>query len=151
MYECYLCDKTFKAYIHIKTHMAQHSENFKKFCCAICSKMYTTKYNLDAHRAAHMGKRTFTCDQCPNTYLRQNALNVHKKSAHLKIRYQCKFCDKWFGQDKSLVEHLFSHRGYKPVSSIPFGFETKNVIASILLYSGTVLSVDKAISGKISK
>jgi KRAB domain-containing zinc finger protein len=147
LYECYLCAKRFKSYIHIKSHLAQHFDALKKYSCEICSKVYSTKYLLDVHLAGHMGKRMFTCKLCPNSYMRQSALNVHKKSAHLKIRYQCKFCDKLFGQDKSLVEHLFSHRGDKPVSLNYFSLIRKIVfkVRISIFFSGTVLFVVRVI------
>jgi uncharacterized Zn-finger protein len=116
-YECNLCNKLFKSYLHIKNHMAVHSESMKRFKCDLCPRIFLSNFLLKVHRrASHTGQKMYNCKQCPNSYTRHSALSFHKKSAHLKIRYQCKHCDKQFAKDKSLFEHLFTHRGDKPVS-----------------------------------
>jgi uncharacterized Zn-finger protein len=115
-YECFFCGKRYQSRDLIRNHMLQHSSSkTENYRCETCEKSYKSKKTLIVHMKNHGGYQSFICKLCTKSYATASALRVHNRSAHLKIRYTCKFCDRLFANHISLFEHLFSHRGDKPV------------------------------------
>lgn len=82
----------------------------------MCSKYYTNRKALGAHRSQHCEKRPYICRKCGKGFRAQSALQVHSR-AHLpdelKNKYHCDLCPKRFGTKPNLMAHKRIHSGCK--------------------------------------
>jgi len=76
----------------------------KVFSCPHCPKVFTRKFNLNSHLAAHGPVRLFDCPSCDKRFARRNDRNRHETS-HSGERYTCEGCGKKFTRADSLKNH----------------------------------------------
>ena len=62
--------------------------------CAICSKIFTRKYELKAHLSRHFGLNLFLCPVCGRQFSHSSNLIRHSR-IHSGVKpYKCKDCGK---------------------------------------------------------
>ncbi|XP_039493817.2 uncharacterized protein LOC120453260 [Drosophila santomea] len=140
--ECPMCKQIF-AKTSIKAHMATHSTE-PQYDCAICSKSFSTKWNLKIHSWVHANRtaKPFKCEYCPKAFVREldfkNHINAHKqikpytceycgckfirkynymrhrREHHGTKKFTCDQCDKSFHRHYYLIEHRRMHTGERP-------------------------------------
>jgi len=83
---CPICNCTYLP-SSIKAHMATHQVANKEFSCSICSKQFSTKWNLKQHQWTHANRSTkpFQCNMCPSAFVRETDYTTHM-NAHRSIR-----------------------------------------------------------------
>lgn len=90
----------------------------EEFSCAICNKMFTTKWNLKQHKWIHASGTTkpFRCSMCPKSFVRENDFVSHQ-NAHRAIKpYTCDHCGSQFGNKYNWLRHTKEHekaKGFK--------------------------------------
>ncbi|KNC23351.1 hypothetical protein FF38_13657 [Lucilia cuprina] len=140
--ECPICKQIF-AKASMKAHMATHSTE-TQYDCAICSKSFSTKWNLKIHSWVHANRtaKPFKCEHCPKAFVREvdfkNHMNSHKqikpytcevcgckfirkynymrhrREHHGNKKYTCDLCKKSFHRHYYLIEHRRIHTGERP-------------------------------------
>ncbi|CAG9786561.1 unnamed protein product [Diatraea saccharalis] len=80
----------------------------KKYCCAECPAVFSSKPNLEAHENLHKGLRPYRCSQCPNAYTSYPRLRRHMRQ-HSSDAYICDHCGRLFKVKEALVVHLNTH------------------------------------------
>lgn len=94
-----------------KRHLAiVHDVKSEQFYCDICSKLFTMKCKLEAHkRRVHLKERLITCEICGFKVFDSHQLKNHLIT-HTKTRpFQCEFCKKTFQRAKTLDFHRRIH------------------------------------------
>jgi len=94
-YICDMCLKTYSAPSHLSrhkriVHFKQSSDISKKetredvvhpserqFLGEICSKRFSSAFNLRVHSLGHTGERPYICDDCPKKYVDPSYLRRH--------------------------------------------------------------------------
>ncbi|XP_017483716.1 PREDICTED: uncharacterized protein LOC108372510 [Rhagoletis zephyria] len=111
--ECPLCKQTF-AKSSIKAHMATHSMD-TQHDCPICSKSFSTKWNLKIHSWVHANRtaKPFKCEHCPKAFVREVDFKNHM-NAHKQIKpYTCEYCGCKFIRKYNYMRHRREHHGNK--------------------------------------
>lgn len=100
----------------IKAHMMTHSTaTNKEFSCAICSKQFSTKWNLKQHNWTHANRSTkpFQCNICPSAFVRETDYTTHM-NAHRSIKpYTCNYCGRQFVRKYNWLRHTREHEREK--------------------------------------
>ena len=83
---CPICNSTYLP-SSIKAHMATHQISNKEYSCSICSKQFSTKWNLKQHHWTHASRSTkpFQCNICPSAFVRETDYTTHM-NAHRSIK-----------------------------------------------------------------
>ena len=78
------------------------------FYCDNCEGKYTTKDELNRHKAKTCGvkKPEYFCDECPSSYYWLNPLREHYYKMHVKkFLYRCTKCNKGFHWKSRIPDH----------------------------------------------
>lgn len=90
-------------------HKLTHQANNRNFLCDICTKGFSTKPNLMAHRANHNdgpGTRV-RCQICQQYYKNQDTLRAHlRQHKEQQQDHICKHCEKKCSTKSSLHSHI---------------------------------------------
>lgn len=175
-YLCQYCPEKFKSYFQLKSHMVHHKneqvykcvvkscgQTFKEleaflahtksheedmtYRCHVCSKHFTTLYELGMHQFNHsacedntlnrIGPRHFQCTKCLNKYSTPEALEHHlSTSTH---DFPCPHCKKIFPCERYLRRHLPTHGsiGQFPCLTCQKRFKTEHYLKMhVLIHSG---------------
>ena len=62
-----------------------------KVACEICSKEFTWKGGLEAHKVQHTGQKPFICEICGKGFHRKCRLLTHTRSHTGEKPYKCDF------------------------------------------------------------
>ncbi|CAO1431254.1 unnamed protein product [Diamesa hyperborea] len=112
---CPICSCTYLP-SSIKAHMMTHSiATNKEFSCAICSKQFSTKWNLKQHNWTHANRSTkpFQCNICPSAFVRETDYTTHM-NAHRSIKpYTCNYCGRQFVRKYNWLRHTREHEREK--------------------------------------
>ncbi|KAJ4435727.1 hypothetical protein ANN_18344, partial [Periplaneta americana] len=86
-------------------------ENNVRYSCTLCSRSYTTPWDLKKHEFTHTGVRPHVCEQCGKSFSLKASLRRHEKihTGLEKRRYPCDICGKTFSQVTYLSHHRMSH------------------------------------------
>lgn len=79
---------------------------YKKYQCAICSKIYSSKFRLLRHNYLHAGFKAKKCKICKKTFFTKGSLKEHKKLHKKQNMFTCKNCHKSFKYACTLKIHL---------------------------------------------
>ncbi|KAJ8927934.1 hypothetical protein NQ314_019565 [Rhamnusium bicolor] len=63
MYECRICNQSFKTVYSFKNHNIKHT-GVKPFSCDFCNKGFLTKWAVMIHMRVHTGDKPLSCDVC---------------------------------------------------------------------------------------
>lgn len=112
--QCPVCEATYLA-SSIKAHMITHSVAKKEFCCSICNKCFSTKWNLKQHNWTHASRssKPFQCNVCPSAFIRETDYITHM-NAHKSIKpYTCNHCGCQFVRKYNWLRHTREHEKEK--------------------------------------
>lgn len=117
-YECYICNRDYKRFEHLKYHMRTHG-NERNYVCHVCGDAFFLSSELRKHIInRHQVDRPFNCtfQQCKKCFKNKHALNVHMR-IHSSIKpYVCTVCFELFSALSSLKIHQRKHSGDRPYS-----------------------------------
>ena len=104
------CTKAFTS----QSALDKHSITHKPVCfmCAVCSREFYQKYQLESHKNVHDPDKEYRCvyPRCTYVYKRQGEYNHHYKSHCGEYKeYGCTECDKKFTVKKNLDQHMELH------------------------------------------
>lgn len=78
---CELCSKEFSTAFNLKRHRASHCAE-RPFKCPECPYASKTKHKLKTHAIVHSKRTTLACDICGAKYLRKASVARHKRTKH---------------------------------------------------------------------
>lgn len=114
---CTLCERTFKNYGALKTHMIhKHPDRVDTINSGASKSLYEAIKNLEDPLEKLEDKEPYRCDQCDKTYIHQTNLTRHKKETHGYITgkkgpknvngvHKCKECTESYSNRSSLSRH----------------------------------------------
>ncbi len=80
-YKCGRCEMSFMSVGARRYHMNSH--NGDEHRCNICSKVFTCKASLDAHKFIHTGLHPYACRYCPKHFNSVSGCRGHERQVHL--------------------------------------------------------------------
>lgn len=84
------------------------------FRCDECSRCFTQKHSLRAHRRIHTDSRPYQCPLCARGFRDSCALKKHALIHSDQRPHQCHVCGSRFRQRGVLVRHIRTHTGDRP-------------------------------------
>ncbi|XP_037302125.1 zinc finger protein 2 homolog isoform X1 [Manduca sexta] len=121
---CKTCKKQFKDKTSLVIHMRNNSKHVtddgKKYTCDLCGAKFVTKTGIQSHVEMKHLPCTYQCDQCNKIVSCSRALRKHmkdhsEKPKELKQTKLCQICGKGFKHTPSLISHLNTHTGERPL------------------------------------
>lgn len=85
VYQCLICQKTFKKKRCINYHNAC-ATGIKPFHCTICDKSFINRSHFEYHERTHTGYKPFKCNLCDKAFPQKNKLNRHMSSHSSKLK-----------------------------------------------------------------
>ncbi|XP_067637941.1 zinc finger protein 568-like isoform X1 [Eurosta solidaginis] len=86
-------------------------ERIKLYPCKICSKRFSTKWNLKSHKLVHSDETPYKCDFCEMRFAQLSSVRDHMRTHTGETPYKCKYCGRAFVQASVLIRHLQRHLG----------------------------------------
>ncbi|XP_041730647.2 zinc finger protein 436-like [Coregonus clupeaformis] len=112
-FSCQVCSKCFTTEYDMSVHMRIHTDE-KEYQCPDCGKSYTQFGYLQVHMRSHTGEKPpFPCPDCDKGFHRSDHLKRHMRSHTEEKLYQCRDCGKGFSTASNLKTHLKIHIGDK--------------------------------------
>ncbi|XP_069973215.1 zinc finger protein ZFP2 [Penaeus vannamei] len=65
--------------------LGRDASNKMRFICAMCERIYTSKYSLERHVRCHTGEKPYTCDVCNFSTSYREHMQRHMTSVHLIV------------------------------------------------------------------
>ena len=99
----------------LNNHMKRiHDNPDRPFKCAVCSKCFISKSELNQHINIHNESKNFMCEQCGKTFRSKSYLERHYKT-HTGVKpFKCEFCGKMLSDKTGFTAHVRSHKGERP-------------------------------------
>ncbi|CAH0399020.1 unnamed protein product [Chilo suppressalis] len=99
---------------NLRAHLATHT-GARAHVCVICSKAFTTKWNLKLHRWTHLARsaKPYKCALCKGAFIRHAEYVAHM-NAHRAVRpYTCNYCGCKFIRKYNCQRHVREHENDK--------------------------------------
>ncbi|XP_020290210.1 uncharacterized protein LOC109857858 isoform X2 [Pseudomyrmex gracilis] len=114
-YECQVCSKSFSTKWNLQLHKWTHAaRSTKPFKCNQCSAAFYRHSDYTAHMNSHRNVRPYTCNYCGAQFIRKYNCLRHVKEHEENKAYTCDVCNKTFHRSYYLKEHLRVHSGARP-------------------------------------
>ncbi|XP_043262170.1 uncharacterized protein LOC122402983 isoform X1 [Colletes gigas] len=114
-YECQVCSKAFSTKWNLQLHKWTHAaRSTKPFKCNQCSAAFYRHSDYTAHMNSHRNVRPYTCNYCGAQFIRKYNCLRHVKEHEENKAYTCNVCNKTFHRSYYLKEHLRVHSGARP-------------------------------------
>ncbi|XP_076245627.1 uncharacterized protein LOC143186097 [Calliopsis andreniformis] len=114
-YECQVCSKAFSTKWNLQLHKWTHAaRSTKPFKCTQCSAAFYRHNDYTAHMNSHRNVRPYTCNYCGAQFIRKYNCLRHVKEHEENKAYTCDVCNKTFHRSYYLKEHLRVHSGARP-------------------------------------
>ena len=114
-YECAVCSKAFSTKWNLQLHKWTHAaRSTKPFKCNQCSAAFYRHSDYTAHMNSHRNVRPYTCNYCGAQFIRKYNCLRHVKEHEENKAYTCDVCNKTFHRSYYLKEHLRVHSGARP-------------------------------------
>ncbi|XP_063368284.1 uncharacterized protein LOC134656651 [Cydia amplana] len=99
---------------NLRAHLLTHSGK-RPYVCVVCSKAFTTKWNLKLHRWTHASRsaKPYKCTLCKGAFIRHSEYVSHM-NAHKAVRpYTCNYCGCQFIRKYNCQRHVREHETAK--------------------------------------
>ncbi|XP_053970621.1 uncharacterized protein LOC128872198 [Hylaeus volcanicus] len=114
-YECQVCSKAFSTKWNLQLHKWTHAaRSTKPYKCNQCSAAFYRHSDYTAHMNSHRNVRPYTCNYCGAQFIRKYNCLRHVKEHEENKAYTCDVCNKTFHRSYYLKEHLRVHSGARP-------------------------------------
>lgn len=114
-FQCNVCSKDFSTNWNLQMHKWTHaSRNTKPFKCNQCKCAFYILSSYQAHMRSHRNIRPYTCNYCGRQFIRKYNCVRHVKEHETKKSYCCAVCNRTFHRSYYLTEHMRTHTGVKP-------------------------------------
>jgi predicted nucleic acid-binding Zn-ribbon protein/DNA-directed RNA polymerase subunit RPC12/RpoP len=100
--------------INQKFLMQRINEFTMKYTCLLCSKVYTSRYNIRMHINIHTRKNLYTCRYCGKEFTHKHVFESHVRTHTGEKPFQCLKCGKAFGDRSNCTSHQKKCKGTKP-------------------------------------
>lgn len=116
-YKCAICSKNFSTKWNLKQHHWTHANRSSKpFQCTMCSNAFIRETDYVTHMNAHKSIKPYTCNHCGCQFVRKYNWLRHTREHEREKKYSCTTCGKKFHRAYYLTEHLRIHTGERPFS-----------------------------------
>ena len=112
-YYCSSCSKNFTSYRAFVVHsQTKHEEMLNIHVCRVCDRSFTSLHMMSKHECRpYEGATLFQCPNCPAVLPSETKYERHWHFTHNKHNlFNCRVCRKAFLDEKSLEQHLVSHK-----------------------------------------
>ena len=113
-HKCWMCKKKFSNLTILNHHKKSHQK--RKFPCSYCSRLYSSKFNLNQHvRVRHKGLM-YKCviESCGKRFETHQGYVNHQKMHQLEFTRTCEVCGKGFMRKDHFEDHILRHTKEKP-------------------------------------
>ncbi|KAJ0170003.1 hypothetical protein K1T71_014609 [Dendrolimus kikuchii] len=100
--KCHICQKTFRIFTQLSSHMNEH---YSSFICQICGKRLLSKVRLDNHMNKH-NTEIFKCELCGKVFGQRSTKLQHLRRVHGDQKYECFICHEIFAKYNQRLKHL---------------------------------------------
>ena len=90
-----MCNKV-KNNNNIERDDSRFEKGQKLVCCNICSKKFTSLYDLKRHDLIHTGEKPFSCRFCAKKFRHTSSLKNHELIHTDEKPHSCQYCSKKF-------------------------------------------------------
>ena len=110
---CTICGKAFASKISLERHDNVMHKKLSIYKCNLCDKSFKYYEGLKSHiEMVHQGME-FQCDQCQLTFAGSLKLHYHKRSTHFKTKnFGCDICEKRFERKRSIIAHMVDEHAF---------------------------------------
>ncbi|XP_067637943.1 zinc finger protein ZFP2-like isoform X3 [Eurosta solidaginis] len=116
LYPCKICSKRFSTKWNLKSHKLVHSDE-TPYKCDFCEMRFKTTLNLRLHMRTHTGERPYTCKYCTKSFAQLGGLNCHLRKHLGENIHRCELCPLAFPLASELRLHLTTHKNEDPETS----------------------------------
>ena len=110
VFQCNICHDTSSTDAKLKKHYsAVHNQILRDFLCAVCSKSYGDKRQLEVHNeVAHLKMKRFDCRVCGKKFGRRSSLRAHMTYLHSGggSNFACDKCPIVYKSKRNLLNHV---------------------------------------------
>lgn len=116
-YSCPICSKQFTTKWNLKLHKWTHAAaTSKPFKCELCNGAFIRKSDYTSHMNSHKSIRPYTCNYCGCKFIRKYNCLRHVREHEEGKAFICSVCNKSFHRSYYLKEHMRVHSGVRPFS-----------------------------------
>ena len=98
-----------------KFMMQKQSDFTTKYTCLLCSKVYTSRYNIRMHMNMHSGKNVHTCKHCGRYFAHKHVFESHVRTHTGEKPFKCQKCGKAFGDRSNCTSHQKKCKGMNKI------------------------------------
>lgn len=105
-YDCAICSKIFTRKYELKAHLSRHF-GLNLFLCPVCGRQFSHSSNLIRHSRIHSGVKPYKCKDCGKRFNQANSLHSHREYLHNinSVRHTCQSCGRMYKTLQLLKRH----------------------------------------------
>lgn len=105
---CALCSKVFTNKTNLQVHLRMHN-NIRPHQCPHCEKSFTQKSTMRTHIRTHTGEKPYVCSHCARAFSDYSTYRKHQRVHTGEKPYTCDICFKAFAQSGNMIRHKQTH------------------------------------------